>query len=65
MTKLPCCCHYGAAVAGELPEFVCNSCFVHGEEWGNPMYTCKRHAGYFEEDEPIEKIQQAFDRGQG
>lgn len=38
----PCCCHYGAAVAGEFPEFECAECPQHGGDAAGD-YRCKRH----------------------
>jgi len=39
-----CCCNYGAAVAGEWPEFGCYLCEVHRHGMGEqPNEMCKRH----------------------
>lgn len=40
-----CCCRYGAAVAGEYPEFPCWRCARHGgsDGLGMPHEMCKRH----------------------
>lgn len=39
----PCCCYYGAAVAGEWPEFECTDCPVH-QGGLEPEFRCRRHA---------------------
>jgi hypothetical protein len=43
----PCCCHYGAAVAGEWPEFECADCPVHQEAFGLVENRCRRHTLLF------------------
>lgn len=43
-TSNPCCCRYGAAVAGEWPEFGCHECPTHGHDaMTQPDELCKRH----------------------
>ena len=38
-----CCCHWGAAVKGEYPEFDCRLCEVHQNGLGSSDHLCKRH----------------------
>jgi hypothetical protein len=40
---MKCCCVYGAAVAGEWPEFDCNECERHGGAFGTSNHRCKFH----------------------
>jgi hypothetical protein len=43
--SVPCCCAWGAAVAGEYPEFGCYRCPVHQAGVGElPNELCRRHA---------------------
>lgn len=42
-----CCCHMGAAVSGEYPEFECEDCSVHRQGFGPTGYRCKRHKKAF------------------
>lgn len=53
----PCCCNYGAAVSGELPEFICFYCPKSEHSLSGMAErdeTCKRH----ERQSIAEKIQQ-------
>jgi hypothetical protein len=38
-----CCCHAGAAVSGETPEFGCYACPRHRGDNAAPMELCRRH----------------------
>lgn len=38
-----CCCHMGAAVKGEWPEFECFKCPAHKSWLAQPHELCKRH----------------------
>lgn len=41
-----CCCRWGAAVAGEWPEFECIDCPIHKNAFMVADYVCKRHRGF-------------------
>lgn len=38
-----CCCNYGAAIAGEWPEFECKDCKLHKNSLNIADSRCKTH----------------------